>query len=71
MDCRLVEWRGMRAMKKGMSLISKDFWGKTGGAITFGIRGIGVSVAKVVVSRDVPCGLGSKSKKWKLVVGGT
>ena len=25
MDCRLGEWRGMMAMKKDMSLISKDF----------------------------------------------
>jgi len=24
MDCRLGEWRGMRAVKKGMGLISKD-----------------------------------------------
>jgi len=71
MDCRLGEWRGTRAMKKGKSLISKDFSGKTRGAISFGIRGIGVSVTKVEVSRDVAGGLGSKSKNWKLVVGGT
>jgi len=58
-------------MKKGKSLISKDFSGKTRGAISFGIRGIGVSVTKVEVSRDVAGGLGSKSKNWKLVVGGT
>jgi len=57
-------------MKKGMSLVSKDFEGKTRGAIWLGIRGIGVSVVKVEVSRDVVGGLGSKSKKWKLVVGG-
>jgi len=32
---------------------------------------LSVSVVKVEVSRDVAGGLGSKSKKWKLVVGGT
>ena len=53
----------MRAAKKGMSLISMDFWGKTRGGILFGIRGIGVSVAKVEVGRDVAGGLGSKSEK--------
>jgi len=40
-----------------------DFWGKTRGGILFGIRGIGVSVAKVEVGRDVAGGLGSKSEK--------
>jgi len=30
-----------------------------------------VGVAKVEVGRDVAGGLGSKSEKWKLVVGGT
>jgi len=40
-------------------------------AISFGIRGIGVSVTKMEVNRDVIGGLGSKSKKWKLVVGDT
>ena len=57
-------------MKKGMSLVSKHLQGKTRGAISLGIRGIGVSVVKVQVSRDVPGGLGSKSKKCKLVVEG-
>jgi len=70
MDCRLGEWRGMRTMKKGTSLVSKDFWGKIPGAISFGIRGIGVNVVKVEVSRNVTGGLGLKSKKWKVVVGG-
>jgi len=70
MDCRLGEWRGVMTMKKGMSLVSKDFEGKTRGAISLGIRSIGVSVVKVEVSRNVAGGLGSKSKKWKLVVGG-
>jgi len=60
----------VRTIKKGMSLVSKDFKGKTRGAISFGIRGIGVNVVKVEASRNVTCGLGSKSKKWKLVVGG-
>jgi len=59
------------AMKMGMSLISKDFYGNTRGAKLFGIQGIGESVAQVEVSRDVAGGLGSKSEKWKLVVGGT
>jgi len=36
----------------------------------FDIRVIGVSVVKVKVSRDVVGVLDSKSKKWKLVVGG-
>ena len=45
-----------------------DFWGKTRGGILFGIRGIGVSVAKVEVRRDVADGLDLESKKWKLVV---
>ena len=40
-------------------------------AISFGIRGIGVSVTKMEVGRDVTNGLGSKSKKWELVVGDT
>ena len=70
MDCRLGEWRGMRTMKKGISLVSKDFWGKTQGAISFSTRGIGVIVVKVEVSRNVTGAFGSKSKKWKLVVGG-
>jgi len=69
-DCRLGKWRGMRTMKKGMSLVSKDFYGKTRGAISFGTRGIGVIFVKVEVSRNVAGVLGSKSKKWKLVVGG-
>ena len=30
-----------------------------------------MGVAKVEVGRDVAGGLGSKSEKWKLVVGGT
>jgi len=71
MDCRLGEWRGMRAVKKGVSLISKNWLGKTSGAILFGIRGIGVSVAKMEVSRNVVGDLVSKSKKWKLVLEGT
>ena len=71
----IAGWAGgeKRAVKKGMSLISKDFEGKTRGAISsrVSIRGIGVGVAKVEVGRDVAGGLGSKSEKWKLVAGGT
>jgi len=37
-------------------------------AISFGIRNIRVSVTKMEVGRDVTGGLGSKSKKWELVV---
>jgi len=44
--------------------------GKTRGAISFVIRGIGVSVPKLEVRRDVAGGLSSKSKKRELVVGG-
>jgi len=40
-------------------------------AISFGIRGIGVIVTKMEVGRDEVGGLGSKSKKWELVVGDT
>ena len=56
--------------KEGYEPLFQGFKGKTRGAISFGIRGIGVSVTQVEVSRDVASGLGSKSKKWKLVVGG-
>ena len=49
------------AGKKAISLISQDFWGETRGALSLGIWGIGVSVAKVEVKRDVADGWGSKS----------
>jgi len=68
MDYRLGEYRGMRAVKKGMGLMFKVFFGKTRGAILSGIRGIGVSVPKVEVRRDVADGLDLESKKCKLVV---
>ena len=48
--------------------------GPPGGTQTssrLGIRGIGMSVTKMEVGRDVTGGLGSKSKKWELVVGDT
>jgi len=51
-------------------LFPRIFWGKTQGAISFSTRGIGVIVIKVEVSRNVTGAFGSKSKKWKLVVGG-
>ena len=61
----------MGIVEEGMSLISRDFLGETREAISLSIRGIGVSVTKMEVSRDVAAGLGSKSKKWELVVGDT
>jgi len=67
-DCGLGERREVRAMKKGMSLISRDLQGETQGAISFGIRSVGVSVTKMEVGRDVVGGLGSKSKKRELIV---
>jgi len=67
-DCRLGEWREMGTVEEGMSLISRDLQGETREAISLGIRGIGVSVTKMEVGRDGTGGLGSKSKKWELVV---
>ena len=67
-DCGLGERREVRTMEKGMSLISRNL---TQGAISFGIRSIGVSVTKMEVGRDVVGGLSSKSKKRELVVGDT
>jgi len=52
-DCGLGERREVRAVKKGMSLISRDLQGKTQGAISFGIRSVHVSVTKMEVGRDV------------------
>ena len=49
----------------------QGFVGETREAISFDIWSIGVSVAKMEVGRDVVGGLGSKSKKWELVVGDT
>ena len=68
-DCGLGERREVRAMKKGMSLFSRDLQGETQGAISFGIRSVSVSVTKMEVGRDVVGGLGSKSKKRELIVG--
>jgi len=48
-----------------MNLISKDLCEKTRGEKSC------VSVVKVEVGRDVTGGLGSKAKKWKLVMVGT
>jgi len=67
-DCGLGERRGVRAMEKGMSLISRDLQGETQGAVSFGIRSVSVSVTKMEVGRDVVGGLGSKSKKRELIV---
>jgi len=58
----------MGTVEEGMSLISRDLQGETREAISLGIRGIGVSVTKMEVGRDGTGGLGSKSKKWELVV---
>ena len=67
-DCGLGERREVRAMKKDMSLISRNLQGETQGAISFGIRNVHVSVTKIEVGRDVVSGLGSKSKKRELIV---
>ena len=48
--------------EKGMSLIPKVLLRKTRGAISFGIRGIGVSVAEVEVSRDVSAWVRSRRR---------
>ena len=66
-DCGLGEWREVRTMEKGMSLISRDLLGETQGAISFGIRSIHVSVTKMEVGRVVG-GLSSKLKKRELIV---
>jgi len=73
LDCWLGEWREVRAVNKGVSLIStsRGLQGKTRRAIPFGMRGIGVAVVKVEVRRDVGCGLGSESEKWELIERGT
>ena len=52
-DCGLGERREVRAMEKGMSLISRDLQGETQGAISFGIRSVSVSVTKMEAGRDV------------------
>ena len=70
-DCRLGEWGEVGTMEKGMNLISRHLDGETQEAISFGIRSIRVSVSKMEVGRDVTGGLGSKLKKWELVVGDT
>jgi len=67
-DSGLGERREVRAMKKGMSLVSRDVQGKTQGAIPFGIRSVSVGVTKVEVGRNVVGGLGSESKKRELIV---
>jgi len=48
-DCGLGERGEVRAMKKGMSLISRDFQGETQGAISFFIRSVSVGVTKMEV----------------------
>jgi len=57
--------------REGYGSHFQGFVGKTREAISLSIRGIGVSVAKVEMSKDVTGDLGSKSKKWELVVGDT
>jgi len=49
----------------------RDLQVKTQRATPFGIRGTGVAVVIVEVRRDVACGLGSESEKWKLIARGT
>jgi len=56
LDCWLGEWREVGAVKKGVSLISRDLQGKTRRAIPFDIRGTGVAVVKVEVRKNVGCG---------------
>jgi len=55
-------------VKEVVSLICSDLQGETQKATTFIIRGIGVVVVKVKVRRSIGGGLGSKPKKWELVV---
>jgi len=55
-------------MEKGISLISRDLYGETQGAISFDIRSIHVGVVKMEVGRDVVGGLSSKSKKREMIV---
>jgi len=69
MDCRLDKWREMETVEEGMSHISRDLYGETRESLLFGMRSIGMSVTKMEVGRDATGGLGSKSKKWELVVG--
>ena len=59
-DCGLGERGEVRAMKKGMSLISRDLQGETQGAISFFIRSVSVGVTKMEVGRNVVGGLGSR-----------
>jgi len=58
----LGEGREVRAVKKGVSLISRDLQWKNRRAIPFDIRGIGVIVVEVGVRRNVGGGLGSESE---------
>ena len=67
-DCGFGDRREIRAMEKGMSLVTRDVQGETQGAISLGIWSIGVIVSKMEVGRDVVGGLGSKSKKRELIV---
>ena len=62
MNCWLGEGREVRAVKKGVSLISRDLQWKNRRAIPFDIRGIGVIVVEVGVRRNVGGGLGSESE---------
>ena len=67
-ECGLGERREVRAMEKGMSLISRHLKGETQGAVSFGKGSIHASVSKKEVGRDVVGGLSSKSKKRELIV---
>jgi len=58
----LGEGREVRAVKKGVSLISRDLQWKNRKAIPFVIRGIGVIGVEVGVRRNVGGGLGSESE---------
>ena len=67
-DCGFGDRREMRAMEKGMSLISRDVQGETEGAISLGIWSISVIVSEMEMGRDVVGGLSSESKKRELIV---
>jgi len=60
----LGKWREVRAVIKGVSLVSRDLQGKKRNTIPFGIRGIGVAVVKVEVRRNVGCDSVLESEKW-------
>jgi hypothetical protein len=67
-DCGFGDWREVGTIEEDVSFISRDLEGETQGALSFGIRGVLVSVTKMGVGRDEVGGLSSKSKNRELVV---